>query len=222
MKTLDAKQVWISIAADVDVKSYRGKRAFDVAGALLMCALFAPVIVCAGTLVWKQSGRPALFKHRRIGKGGQSFDVYKFRSMVNDAETILAELLQTSPEAAKEWSSSHKLKNDPRVTAIGRFLRKTSLDELPQIINVLKGEMSLVGPRPVVEEELKKYGASLPYYLSLKPGLTGLWQISGRSNLTYNERVDLDVQYARGHGFMSDVFIVLKTAKLLFSDRSAY
>jgi len=193
-----------------------------VAAALAMCALFAPVAVCAGAMVWRQSGRPIVFKHRRVGLGGQSFDVYKFRSMVRDADARLAELLKTDAHAAKEWAESHKLKNDLRVTAIGRFLRKTSLDELPQIINVLKGEMSLVGPRPVVAEELEKYDASLPYYLACKPGLTGLWQISGRSDLAYSERVALDVEYARTQSFLKDVAIALKTAKVLLKDRSAY
>jgi len=187
-----------------------------------MCALFAPAIACTGVLVWQQSGRPLLFRHRRVGKGGQGFDVYKFRSMVKDAEIKLTELLQANPEAALEWASTHKLKFDPRVTAVGRFLRKSSLDELPQIINVLKGEMSLVGPRPVVEQELEKYGSSLPYYLSVKPGLTGLWQISGRSNVSYAERVALDVKYAKEQNLLVDILIVLKTAKVLVSDRSAY
>lgn len=222
MKTLDAKQVWASIAADISVKPYRGKRAFDIAAALAMCTVFAPLIICVGTLVWRQSGRPVLFLHRRVGQGGRAFDVYKFRSMIKDAEARLEALLASDAAVAKEWAETHKLKNDPRVTAVGRFLRKTSLDELPQIINVLKGEMSLVGPRPVVEQELEKYGASLPYYLSVKPGLTGLWQVSGRSDLAYSERIALDVEYARTQSFLKDVAIVLKTAKVLFKDRSAY
>lgn len=222
MKPLDAKRVWCRVAADMDVKTYKSKRAFDVAGALAMCALFAPIAACAGILVWRQSGRPVVFSHRRVGQGGKSFDVYKFRSMVKDADVRLEALLQADHKAAEEWASSHKLKDDPRVTAVGRFLRKTSLDELPQIFNVLKGDMSLVGPRPVVEQELEKYGASLPYYLALKPGLTGLWQISGRSDVSYDERVALDVQYARKHGLLADLLIVLKTAKVLVSDRSAY
>ncbi|MDO9454443.1 MAG: sugar transferase [Stagnimonas sp.] len=222
MKTLDAKKVWASIAADISVKPYKGKRAFDIAAALAMCAVFAPLAICAGTLVCRQSGRPVLFRHRRVGQGGRAFDVYKFRSMVKDAEARLEALLATDAVVAKEWAETHKIKHDPRVTAVGRFLRKTSLDELPQIINVLKGEMSLVGPRPVVEQELEKYGASLPYYLSVKPGLTGLWQISGRSDLAYSKRVALDVEYARTQSFWKDVAIVLKTAKVLFKDRSAY
>jgi len=222
MNNLDTSPVWRRLAADTDVKTYRGKRAFDVAAALAMCVLFAPVALGAGALVWRQSGRPVVFKHRRIGLGGKSFKVYKFRSMVKDADARLAELLKADPEAAEEWAESHKLKNDPRVTAIGRFLRKTSLDELPQIINVLKGEMSLVGPRPVVAEELEKYGASLPYYLSCKPGLTGLWQVSGRSDVSYAERVAMDVQYAGEQSLLGDVLIALKTAKVLVSHRSAY
>lgn len=222
MKDLDAGAVWRRLAADTKVKTYKGKRAFDLAAALAMCALFAPVAIGAGALVWKQSGRPVLFKHRRIGFGGQSFNVYKFRTMVQDAERCLAELLASDAEASKEWAESHKLKNDPRVTAIGRFLRKTSLDELPQIINVLKGEMSLVGPRPVVAEELEKYGASLPYYLACKPGLTGLWQVSGRSDVSYAERVAMDVRYAQEQSLLGDLLIALKTAKVLVSHRNAY
>lgn len=222
MKTLDAKKVWASIAADISVKPYRGKRAFDIAGALAMCVAFAPLAICAGALVWRQSGRPVLFRHRRVGLGGHAFDVYKFRSMVKDAELRLETLLVNDAAAAKEWAETHKLKQDPRVTSAGRFLRKTSLDELPQLINVLKGEMSLVGPRPVVEEELEKYGISLPYYLSIKPGLTGLWQISGRNDVSYQQRVALDVQYAINQSLFSDICIMLKTVKVLTSSRTGY
>lgn len=216
MKDLDASPVWRRLAADTEVKAYKGKRAFDVAAALAMCALFAPVAICAGAMVWRQSGRPIVFKHRRVGLGGQSFDVYKFRSMVKNADARLAKLLEADPEAAKEWAESHKLKNDPRVTAIGRFLRKTSLDELPQIINVLKGDMSLVGPRPVVLEELEKYGESLPYYLACKPGLTGPWQVSGRNDISYAQRVKMDEEYSRKQSFTGDLLIALKTAGVFF------
>ena len=222
MKSLDANQVWRSLAADISVSSYRGKRTFDIAGALVLAVAFAPLATCVASLVWYQSGSPVLFRHRRVGQGGRSFDVYKFRSMINDAETRLSELLENDPAAAQEWAATHKLKQDPRVTTVGRFLRKTSLDELPQLINVLRGEMSLVGPRPVVEDELEKYGVSLPYYLSVKPGLTGLWQVSGRSDVTYAERVALDVKYARSQSLPRDIRIALKTAKVLFTDRSAY
>lgn len=222
MKNLDARAVWRSLAAEISVNSYMGKRAFDIVGALAMCAVFAPVAIGSGLLVLHQSGNPVFFRHRRIGLRGRGFEVYKFRSMVEDAEARLAELLATDGRAAMEWQATHKLKNDPRITSIGRFLRKTSLDELPQLINVLKGEMSLVGPRPVIEQELEKYGSSLPYYLSVKPGLTGLWQVSGRSNLSYSERVALDVEYARSQSIIKDISIMLKTAKVLFSDRSAY
>ena len=217
MKTPDAKKVWRAISADIAVKPYLGKRAFDIAAALAMCAAFAPIIVCAAGLVWHQSGRPVLFRHRRVGQGGHAFDVYKFRSMVKDADVVLDELLRCDAHASAEWDESRKLKNDPRITSIGRVLRRTSLDELPQLLNVLKGEMSLVGPRPVVAEELERYGASLPYYLAVKPGLTGLWQVSGRNDVSYDERVALDVRYVGIQSVFTDIAIALKTAKVLFS-----
>ncbi len=222
MNNLDAAPVWEAVSQQAVVKSYRGKRAFDVTAALLMCAAFAPVAACAALLVLQQSGSPVLFRHRRVGQGGKPFNVYKFRSMVSDAESRLTELLASDPAAAAEWQQAQKLKNDPRITAIGKLLRKTSLDELPQLINVLKGEMSLVGPRPVVDAELARYGASLPFYLAVKPGLTGLWQVSGRSDVSYEQRVAMDVQYAQSQSLMGDVFIALKTARVLLRDRSAY
>ncbi|MES2883682.1 MAG: sugar transferase [Pseudomonadota bacterium] len=222
MRSLDAKNIWRSVAADISVSSYRGKRCFDIAGALILAVAFSPLAVCVASLVWHQSGRPVLFRHRRVGQGGRSFDVYKFRSMVKDAETRLAELLENDAAAAQEWAATHKLKQDPRVTAVGRFLRKTSLDELPQLMNVLMGEMSLVGPRPIVTQEMEKYGADLPCYLAVKPGLTGLWQTSGRNDVSYEERVMLDVQYACSQSLWGDLQIVLKTAVVLFKDRSGY
>ncbi len=217
MKTFDAKKVRRSIAADIEVKPYTGKRAFDIVGALVMCAAFAPIAMCVGALVWRQSGRPILFRHRRVGQAGQAFYVYKFRSMVKEADVVLDQLLLSNADAAIEWQESRKLKNDPRITSIGRLLRKTSLDELPQVLNVLKGDMSLVGPRPVVVEELERYGKYLPYYLAVKPGLTGLWQVSGRNDVSYDERVALDVRYVGIQSVFTDIGITLKTAKVLFS-----
>lgn len=222
MKNPDAGPVWRAVSENLAVRSYLGKRAFDIASALIMCVLFAPLAVCVALLVWQQSGRPVVFRHRRVGWGGQAFEVYKFRSMVGDADVRLCELLASDAEAAQEWQQTHKLKKDPRVTQIGYFLRKTSLDELPQLINVLKGEMSLVGPRPIVEAELEKYGASLPYYLAVKPGITGLWQTSGRNDVSYEQRVALDVKYACEQSLLGDFAIALKTAKVLTLDRSAY
>lgn len=222
MKSTDAGPVWRAVSQDVVVSSYRGKRIFDIVGALAMCMAFGPLAVCAALLVWQQSGSPVLFRHRRVGSGGKAFEVYKFRSMVSDADTRLAQLVASDPAAAQEWQQTHKLKKDPRITPVGYFLRKTSLDELPQLINVLKGEMSLVGPRPIVEAELEKYGASLPYYLAVKPGLTGLWQTSGRNNVSYEQRVALDTKYACEQSLLGDLFIVFKTARVLLRDHSAY
>lgn len=222
MKNLDAQPVWRSVAADAVVTNYKGKRIFDVVASLSLSLIFAPLALSVGVLVWKQSGRPVFFRHYRIGKGGVGFDVYKFRSMLEDSDSKLQALLASDPAAAIEWAQTHKLKNDPRVTPVGRFLRKTSLDELPQLINVLRGEMSLVGPRPVVGQELEKYGSSLPYYLSIKPGLTGLWQISGRNDISYEQRVALDVEYARTQSLLGDICIAAKTARVLFFDRNAY
>lgn len=222
MNSLDANNVWRAVAADISVTSYKGKRALDIVGALAMCVVFAPIALCSALLVLQQSGMPIIYRQRRVGLAGRSFEIYKFRSMVKDSDARLAALLAEDPKAAREWAQTHKLKDDPRVTAIGHLLRKTSMDELPQLINVLKGEMSLVGPRPVVEPELEKYGASLPHYLSVKPGLTGLWQISGRSDVSYPERVALDVEYARSHSIFGDIQIVLKTAGVLFRDHGGY
>lgn len=217
MDNLDVSPVWRSVANEVNARPYFGKRAVDFLGASLLCLLFAPVAVIVVVLVWRQSGLPILFRHRRVGLRGRYFEVYKFRSMVKDADILLHDLLNSSADAAAEWSETHKLKNDPRITVIGRFLRRSSLDELPQLLNVLKGDMSLVGPRPVVAEELDKYGASLPYYLAVKPGLTGLWQVSGRNEVSYEERVALDVQYVAIQSIPTDIGIALKTAKVLFS-----
>lgn len=222
MDNLDVSSVWRTVSQEVEARPYAGKRLLDVVGALSMCALFAPVALVAAVGVWRQSGTPVLFRHRRVGLKGCYFDVYKFRSMVKDADLVLAQLLKSDSEAALEWSEAQKLKNDPRITRVGQFLRKTSLDELPQLINVLKGEMSLVGPRPVVVEELEKYGSSLPYYLAAKPGLTGLWQVSGRNAVSYEQRVAFDVEYVRNQSLLADVKILLKTAKVLLGDQSGY
>lgn len=222
MDNLDAREVWRTVANEASVRPYAGKRVLDIVGALIMCSLFAPVAVFAAAQICWQSGFPVMFRHRRVGLRGRYLDVYKFRSMVQGADVLLQELLQNSPEAAQEWAETRKLKNDPRVTGIGRFLRKTSLDELPQILNVLKGEMSLVGPRPVIAEELEEYGPYLSYYLATKPGLTGLWQVSGRNDVSYEKRVGFDVHYARNQSLLMDVGILLKTVKVLFGDQTGY
>jgi lipopolysaccharide/colanic/teichoic acid biosynthesis glycosyltransferase len=198
------------------------KRALDIlgAGALLLLALPAFLVIAA--LVKLDGGR-AFYAHERVGRDGRLFGCLKFRSMVMDADRRLAALLATDADARAEWEASRKLKNDPRVTWIGRVLRATSLDELPQLINVLKGEMSLVGPRPVQASELAAYyGAAAQHYMAVRPGITGPWQISGRSDTSYAQRVALDVAYATQPSLVTDVKILLRTPAAVLARRGAY
>lgn len=186
------------------------KLATDLILSVLMLVILAPVMIVIAAAVALDGG-PVFFSHTRIGRGGQKFGCLKFRSMRVDADKILAQRLAEDDDARHEWLTTQKLKNDPRVTVIGRFLRGTSLDELPQILNVLKFEMSLVGPRPVMENELRRYGRNINYYLQVRPGVTGLWQVSGRSNTTYSRRVALDAWYVRNWQFWLDIAILFRT-----------
>ncbi|WP_027236010.1 sugar transferase [Leisingera caerulea] len=190
--------------------SRSGKRIFDILFALLLLPVLVPVILILWGVV-RLDGGPGFFGHTRVGQDGKLFKCWKVRSMVVDAESRLQAHLDTNPEAAAEWERDHKLTNDPRINRLGRILRKTSLDELPQIWNVLKGEMSFVGPRPIVTKELRKYGSSASAYLVQRPGITGLWQISGRNDISYDERVALDVAYLYRRGFFKDLKIILRT-----------
>lgn len=187
-----------------------GKRAFDIVVASMMLVALAPLVLLLMLVVGLEGGQP-IFGHTRVGQYGRRFKCLKIRSMRRDAEERLREILANDPAAAAEWAANAKLENDPRITRIGAFLRRTSLDELPQLINVLRGDMSLVGPRPVTSAELVHYGTDLDYYLAMKSGLTGPWQVQGRNDNTYEERVALDVAYARNHGFLNDFKIVLLT-----------
>lgn len=187
------------------------KRPLDVVLAILMLPILVPVIAMLWLLVRRDGGN-GFFGHTRVGRDGQAFKCWKMRSMDVDAEAKLACHLRSDPAAAAEWARDHKLVNDPRVTKIGAFLRKSSLDELPQIWNVLKGEMSFVGPRPVVTDELSRYGASKWAYLQTRPGITGLWQVSGRNDVTYDERVAMDVRYSADMRFGRDMWIMAMTA----------
>ncbi|EDZ47516.1 undecaprenyl-phosphate galactose phosphotransferase [Rhodobacterales bacterium Y4I] len=187
-----------------------GKRIFDILFALLLLPVLVPVILILWGVV-RLDGGPGFFGHTRVGQNGKPFKCWKVRSMVVDAESRLQAHLDSNPEAAAEWERDHKLTNDPRINRLGRILRKTSLDELPQIWNVLRGEMSFVGPRPIVTKELQKYGRSASAYLAQKPGITGLWQISGRNNISYDERVALDVAYLSCRGFFKDLTIIVRT-----------
>lgn len=197
------------------------KRAFDVLGAGALLLVLAPVFLVLAFLVRRDGGQ-AFYAHTRIGQGGRGFGCLKFRSMVTDSQARLEALLAGDIEARAEWDATRKLKNDPRVTAVGRFLRKTSLDELPQLINVLRGEMSLVGPRPVVASELSTYyGAAAAHYMAVRPGITGLWQVSGRSDTSYAQRVALDVAYASRPSLWQDIKILLRTPMVVLARRGA-
>ncbi|WP_445503112.1 sugar transferase [Microvirga sp. G4-2] len=197
------------------------KRGFDIVFATLMIFLLFPMMILIALLIWSSSEGPILFRQKRVGIRGRSFGCLKFRTMVPNADRLLQELLDRSPEAMREWEQSFKLKNDPRITPIGHFLRKTSLDELPQLFNVIAGEMSLVGPRPIVTAELPRYGDALQLYLSVRPGLTGLWQINGRSDCSYPERVALDLEYLRTWSFQNDVVIMIRTVGAILSGRGS-
>jgi len=197
------------------------KRIFDSLAALVLLILLSPIMITLVLLI-RRDGGAALFAHPRVGKNGRMFNCYKFRSMVVDAEHQLEQLLQDQPEFSAQWESERKLKNDPRVSAIGRYLRRSSLDELPQLMNVIRGEMSLVGPRPVVQTELKRYGQDVGYYLMVRPGMTGLWQVSGRNDVEYDKRVYLDTWYVKNWSIWYDIVILAKTCRVVLLRQGAY
>ncbi len=199
-----------------------GKRAFDICAASLAIAVLMPIMFLCALAVLATSRDRIIFRHRRVGLHGESFDCLKFQTMVRDGDRLLREFLATHPEARAEWDATRKLRNDPRVTAFGKVLRKTSVDELPQLFNVLKGDMSIVGPRPVVEQELSKYGVRGGAYMHCRPGITGLWQVSGRSTTTYQRRVACDAYYARNWSPALDAKILILTLPVVLGSRSAY
>ncbi len=193
----------------------RGKRVFDVAAVLLSAVLVLPLLVPLVLLVWLEGGSP-IYSQIRVGRGGRRFSCLKLRSMVPDAEARLARVLATDAASAREWALSQKLTDDPRITRLGHFLRQTSLDELPQLLNVLKGDMSLVGPRPVVPDEMLRYREHVATYQAVRPGLTGIWQASGRNNISYDERVAMDVEYVGTISFGRDLRLILRTFGAVF------
>ncbi len=198
------------------------KRGLDILGAGALLLACAPAFLVIAALV-KRDGGPVFYAHERVGRGGRLFGCLKFRSMVADADRRLAMLLERDPIARSGWESTRKLKNDPRVTWVGRFLRATSLDELPQIVNVLLGDMSLVGPRPVQAAELAAYyGPAAQHYLAVRPGITGPWQVSGRSDTSYAQRVALDVAYVTHPSLWNDIRILLRTPAAVLARRGAY
>ena len=200
------------------------KLVFDLFFASIFLIAGLPLYFIIALLIKLSSRGPIFFSQERIGKNNIPFKCFKFRTMHPEAEDILENLIKQNSLLKKEFEETHKLKNDPRITYIGRFLRKTSLDEIPQFINVLKMEMSIVGPRPIVKEEIKKYGISISKVLSIKPGITGLWQVSGRNNLSYKRRVMLDCLYVKNINLLLDLRIILRTFGVIFfpRDRGAY
>ena len=200
------------------------KKFFDLLFSLLFLIFSLPFFIIISLLIKLSSRGPIFYSQERIGKNNIPFRCIKFRTMYPEAKDILENILMQDENLKKEFEQTHKLKNDPRITIIGKLLRKTSLDELPQFINVLKGEMSIVGPRPIVKDEKKKYGKNLKKVLSIKPGITGLWQVSGRNNLTYKKRVSLDLNYVSNYNLFMDIRILIRTfGVILFPlDRGAY
>jgi undecaprenyl-phosphate galactose phosphotransferase len=186
----------------------------------MLLAFFFPFMVMISLLI-RLDGGPALFRQERVGQGGKSFLCLKFRTMVINADETLANLLKIDPKTRLEWELTQKLANDPRITKIGKFLRISSLDELPQLINVLRGEMSVVGPRPVRPDELARYGKDSPWYLMCRPGITGLWQVSGRNKLSYADRIALDREYANHRSMTADLIILYRTLHAVVSREGA-
>jgi Undecaprenyl-phosphate galactose phosphotransferase WbaP len=187
------------------------KRTMDLAIAGTLTILISPLLLLIAAGVWISSPGNVLYSQIRVGKGGRPFRIWKFRSMVMHADRRLAEYLENNPEMRAEWRRKQKLKNDPRITTFGKLLRKTSLDELPQLWNVLNGDMSLVGPRPILESQMEQFAEALPFYTRVRPGITGIWQISGRNKTTFDERVHLDAEYARIWSPWLDMYILVRT-----------
>jgi exopolysaccharide production protein ExoY len=203
--------------------SYRvAKRIFDLLLALALVPFLLPVCLLLMLLIKCSSKGPVFFKHLRVGQDGREFYLYKFRTMSPHGETLLEDYLATTPEARQEWDEYYKLRWDPRVTTIGAVLRRTSLDELPQIVNVFLGHMSFVGPRPIVRDEISRYGAAFPFYTAAKPGITGLWQVSGRGTLSYETRVALDILYLTTWSLLHDLRVLRRTAAAVFNSEGAY
>lgn len=197
------------------------KRTMDIVGSITFITLLSPLLLALYIMIKKDGGN-AIYGHSRIGRNGKSFNCLKFRSMLVNSKEVLEELLATDPVAKAEWDKDFKLKDDPRITKVGKFIRKTSLDELPQLWNVLKGEMSLVGPRPIIQEELERYQGNVDYYLMAKPGMTGLWQVSGRNDVDYDTRVYFDAWYVKNWSLWNDIAILFKTINVVLKRDGAY
>lgn len=198
------------------------KRAIDLVGGVILLLLALPLLLAVAAALWWEGAGPVLFVQSRIGRDGRPFACLKLRTMRVDAENRLAALLAASPSARREWAADQKLRRDPRVTPLGRLVRKLSLDELPQLANVIAGQMSLVGPRPIVQAEVPRYGAFLADYCAVKPGMTGMWQVSGRNDVSYGERVQLDRHYARHASLLLDLRIAWRTVPAVLGGAGCY
>jgi exopolysaccharide production protein ExoY len=198
------------------------KRVFDVTGALAALIVLCPLFFGVAALIWLTDGRPIFIRHMRVGYRGKLFPCFKFRTMVVNAQEALAAHLAANPDALVEWQHSQKLRDDPRITRVGAVLRQLSIDELPQLFNILQGHMSFVGPRPIVVAEVEKYGPAINDYLAARPGLTGLWQVSGRSDTTYESRVRFDSDYVQSWSMFRDVAIIVKTVPAVIWAKGTY
>lgn len=214
--TIDNKKVRINIEKGI-------KRLVDISAGLVGTILLIPITICIyiAKKILKEDDGPIFYEQLRIGKDGKHFKLYKYRSMIIGADEILKEYLSENEEARIEFEKNQKLKNDPRITRLGNFLRKTSLDEFPQFINILKGDMSLVGPRPIVDREIELFGDKMKIVHSVRPGLTGYWAANGRSDTTYEQRVEMEAYYAENFSLLLDIKIILKTIKSVIKKEGA-
>jgi len=206
-----------------NIKHLPVKRVFDITFSLMVMLLGLPIFAFIALAIKLTSRGKVIYFHERVGRGGKTFPCYKFRTMHEDADERLEEMLKNDQDLRSEWETTHKLKNDPRITPIGNFLRKASLDELPQFWNVLRGDLSVVGPRPVVQQEIiEHFGSKAIKILSVRPGLTGIWQVSGRSNTTYTQRIQLDERYVDNHSLALDIKLIMKTIPCMMNANGAY
>ena len=222
----DLSSAWRPAATDTELEGSELAeaviaRSFDIVSSIGLLLMLAPVFAVLCLAIWLHDGGSPFFVHWRIGRGGVPFPCLKLRTMVVDSERRLEALLESDPEAAREWALDQKLRDDPRITSLGVFLRKSSLDELPQLFNVLIGQMSMVGPRPIVAAEMPRYGRYIRDYCRVRPGITGLWQVSGRNLVSYRRRVAIDTLYARNKSLSVDLFILTRTIPAVVAARGA-